>query len=170
LGVDGLGRPRLLGQGARSPVISFSEGGGRLWCALFGDDDYQIGIDVAGASEFPEKYPFHRVFQVEEMRQALRLTGGEEARAAALLWSVKEAAVKAVGCAFHFAGPGEITAYPLPVEAKGEGWRPFEVRLSASALPSFSAPLRQTIRVHSLPQEKLWLSVALLNRRAPAYE
>ena len=56
-----LGRPHLLLGKYRGPAISFSEGGGKVWAALCGDES-DIGIDVAGRDEFQSEYPFHRVF------------------------------------------------------------------------------------------------------------
>ena len=100
---DPLGRPHLrLGEN-RGPAISFSEGGGKIWAALCGDES-DIGIDVAETDEFQGEYPVHRVFQVQELQHALRVAGGDLARASALLWSVKEAVAKALGCAFHLVG------------------------------------------------------------------
>ena len=43
---DPLGRPQLRRGEDRGPAISFSEGGGKIWAAL-GGDDAEIGIDVA---------------------------------------------------------------------------------------------------------------------------
>ena len=162
LSCDRLGKPGLLSGAERGPAISFSEGGGRLWAALSGDVDFEIGIDVAGFQEFQGSFPFHRVFQAEELRLALELAHGEPAAAAALLWSVKEAAVKALGCAFHLVEPGQIAVHPSADRGE-EGWLPFEVRLSAKALVRFPGA-GQSLRVHAFPQERLWLSVARLNR------
>ena len=97
---DLLGRPHLLLGEYRGPAISFSEGGGKVWAALCGDES-DIGIDVAGTDEFQRGYPFHRVFHPQELQHALRLAGGDLEKASALLWSIKEAVVKALGCAFH---------------------------------------------------------------------
>ncbi len=46
-----LGRPHLLLGEYQGPAISFSEGGGKVWAALCGDES-DIGIDVAGPDEF----------------------------------------------------------------------------------------------------------------------
>ena len=106
-----LGRPHLLLGEYRGPAISFSECGGKVWAALCGDES-DIGIDVAGTDEFQREYPFHRVFHPEELQLALRLADGDMGNASALLWSVKEAVVKALGCAFHLVDPRQITIYP----------------------------------------------------------
>jgi phosphopantetheinyl transferase (holo-ACP synthase) len=157
-----LGRPQLLLGAERGPAISFSEGGGHVWAALCGDRS-DIGIDVAGTDEFPKGYPFHRVFNDQELQHALSLAGGELANASALLWSIKEAAVKALGCAFHLVDPLQLNVYP-PVTG-GDGGYTFTVRLSGKALMRFPAGAGRSIRVRSLPQVELWLSIALLNWR-----
>ena len=156
---DPLGRPHLLLGEHRGPAISFSTAGEEVWAALCGDES-DIGIDVAGSAEFQEGYPVHRVFHVQELHQALELAGGDLAKAAALLWSVKEAVAKALGCAFHLVNPRDIHVYPLEVE---EGGPAFSVRLSGKALERFPMADRRPITVRSLPQAGAWLSIAALN-------
>ena len=80
---DLLGRPQLLLGECEGPAISFSEGGGKIWAALCGDES-DIGIDVAGTDEFQREYPFHRVFHPQELQHALRLAGGNLESASAL--------------------------------------------------------------------------------------
>ena len=161
---DPLGRPQLLGE-CDGPAISFSEGGGRIWAALCGDE-YDIGIDVAVANEFQSEYPFHRVFHPQELQHALRLAGGDLKKASALLWSIKEAAVKALGCAFHLVNPRQITVYPSAEGAVGvnDGYT-FPVGLSGKARVRFPIAAGRSLWVRSLPQRKMWLSIALLNRQ-----
>ena len=156
---DALGRPHLLVGEHRGPAISFSTAGEEVWAALC-DDESDIGIDVAGSAEFQEGYPVHRVFHVQELHQALELAGGDLAKAAALLWSVKEAVVKALGCAFHLVNPRDIHVYPSAVE---EGGPAFSVRLSGKALECFPLADRRPITVRSLSQAGTWLSIAALN-------
>jgi phosphopantetheinyl transferase len=156
---DPLGRPHLLVGEHRGPAISFSTAGEEVWAALCGDES-DIGIDVAGSAEFQEGYPVHRVFHVQELHQALELAGGDLAKAAALLWSVKEAVAKALGCAFHLVNPRDIHVYPSEVE---EGGPAFSVRLSGKALEWFPMAERRPITVRSLPQAGTWLSIAALN-------
>ena len=156
---DPLGRPHLLVGEHRGPAISFSTAGEEFWAALCGDES-DIGIDVAGSAEFQEGYPVHRVFHVRELHQAMELAGGDLARAAALLWSVKEAVVKALGCAFHLVNPRDIHVFPSEVE---EGGLAFSVRLSGKALEWFPMAERRPITVRSLPQAGTWLSIAALN-------
>jgi phosphopantetheinyl transferase (holo-ACP synthase) len=154
-----LGKPHLLLGKYQGPAISFSEGGGKVWAALCGDES-DVGIDVAGADEFPRGYPFHRVFHKQEFHYALSLVGGDPEKSSALLWSVKEAVVKALGCAFHLVAPLQIRVYP---STGGEDGYTFPVGLSGKALERF--PLGAgTLWVRSFPQEKMWLSIALLSR------
>ncbi len=164
-----LGRPHLLLGEYRGPAISFSEGGGKVWAALCGDES-DIGIDVAGTDEFQREYPFHRVFDPQELQHALRLAGGDLEKASALLWSIKEAVVKALGCAFHLVDPRQITVYPSVEGATGgavggNGGYTFPVGLSGKAQMRFPVSASRSIWVRSLPQRKMWLSIALLNRR-----
>jgi len=108
---DPLGKPHLLLGAHRGPANSFSEGGGKVWAALCGDES-DMGIDVAEAVEFQGKYAFRRVFNAQELEHALALAGGDLWKASAQLWSVKEAVVKALGCASHFVDPLQIHVYP----------------------------------------------------------
>ena len=158
-----LGKPQLLVEAARGPAISFSEGGGKVWAALCGDTS-DIGIDAASADEFRGEYPLHRVFHDQELHHVLRLTGGDVANASALLWSIKEAVVKALGCAFHLVAPLQVHVSP---SAGGDRrGHIFPVWISSKTLlrspPGGSLP----IWVRSYPLEKMWLSIALLNKQS----
>jgi hypothetical protein len=158
---DPLGKPHLRLGAHRGPAISFSEGGGKVWAALCGDES-DVGIDVADAAEFQGNYPFHRVFNTPELQHILNLTGGDLDEASALLWSVKEAAVKALGCAFHFVDPLQIHVDP------STGWDDgfaFPVRLSGKALARFPIGAGLSLWVRSFPLVKMWLSIAVLNRQ-----
>ncbi|MDW7772706.1 MAG: 4'-phosphopantetheinyl transferase superfamily protein [Desulfobulbaceae bacterium] len=157
-----LGRPRLLAGEYRMPGISFSEGGGKVWAALCGDES-DIGIDAAAFEEFRGEYPLHRVFHDQELQHALKLTGGDVARAAALLWSVKEAVVKALGCGFHLVAPRQVRVYPSTGEGRGYS---FPVGLSGKALVRFPKGADRSIWVRSFPGEQMWLSIVLLNWRS----
>jgi phosphopantetheinyl transferase len=156
---DTLGRPRLrLGQHP-GPAISFSTAGEAVWAALCGDGS-EIGIDMASSSEFQEGYPLHRVFHEQELERALELAGENPARAAALLWSIKEAVAKALGCAFHLVDPRDIHVQPSAAVDDGLA---FSVRLSGKALMRFPMADRRPITVRSLPRAGTWLSIAALN-------
>ena len=165
-----LGRPHLLMGEYRGPAVSFSEGGGKVWAALSGDTS-DIGIDAAGTDEFQGEYPFHRVFHPQELQHALGLAGGDLEKASALLWSIKEAVVKALGCAFHLVDPRQITVHPSTGGALGgNGEYTFPVGLSGKALARFPLAARGSLWVRSLPQGKMWLSIALLNPRPTGCE
>jgi phosphopantetheinyl transferase len=157
---DPLGKPHLLLGEYRGPAISFSEGGGRVWAALCGDES-DIGIDVAETDEFQGDYPFHRVFNAQELQHVVRLAGGDVEKASALLWSIKEAVVKALGCGFHLVEPRDITVHPA-VEKGGE--YTFPVCLSRKALERLPMSAGRSLWVRSLPQAKMWLSIAFLDR------
>jgi len=160
-----LGRPHLLLGEDLGPAISFSESGGKVWAALCGDAS-DIGMDVAGPDAFRREYPFHRAFHSQELQHALRLAGGDLEKASALLWSIKEAVVKALGCAFHLVDPRQITVYPSAGGAVGgNGGYTFPVGLSGKALMRFPIAADRFLWVRSLPQRKVWLSIALLNRQ-----
>jgi hypothetical protein len=161
-----LGKPHLLLGEYRGPAISFSEGGGKVWAALCGDES-DIGIDVASTDEFHREYPLHRVFHPQELQHALRLAGGDLEKASAMLWSIKEAVVKALGCAFHLVDPRQIYIYPSIED--GVGYT-FPVDLSGNALVRFPLAAGRSLWVRSLPQRKMWLSIALLNRRPTGHE
>ena len=167
---DMLGRPHLLLGENRGPAISFSKGEGKVWAALCGDQS-DVGIDVAGTDEFNREYPIHRVFHPQELQHSLRLAGGDLQEASALLWSVKEAVVKAVGCAFHLVDPRQITVYPSADGVAGEGGGYiFPVGLSGKAQVRFPIAANRSLWVHSLPQRNMWLSIALLDRSPTGHE
>ena len=165
-----LGQPQLMVGNNRGPSISFSEGGGRLWAALCADDS-DVGFDVAGSDEFPSAYPVLRVFHPEELDHVLNLSGGVPEQASALLWSVKEAVVKALGCGFHLVDPRQITVYPFEGETAGERCgHTFMAGLSGKALMRFPLVGGCSLRVHSRPERRLWLSIALVNRKPSNHE
>jgi phosphopantetheinyl transferase (holo-ACP synthase) len=164
-----LGRPDLQVGGKRGPAISFSAGAGAVWAALSGDDS-DIGIDVAEAAEFAGDYPVHRVFHPEELQHAVKLTGGDRAMACALLWSVKEAAVKALGCAFHRVDPLQVRVLPPVGETPGsDGGHDFPVVLSTKAQSLLPPSAECSLSVHARPLSQLWLSIAHLNRRPESH-
>jgi phosphopantetheinyl transferase len=155
-----LGQPRLLVRGVSGPSLSFSWGGNRLWAAL-GDQRWGLGIDVAGAGEFSGEYPYPRVFHPAEFWQVSRITGGEAAEAAALLWAVKEAAVKALGCGFYFFGPRALRVEPA---GAGEDGQRFGAFLATS--PGDPHALRLPVMVRR--EGDVWLAAALALKEALA--
>jgi hypothetical protein len=130
-----LGRPRLFLDGQPGPAVSFSQAGGCLWAALAPVG--QVGMDAALPSEFEAGYPLARVFRPLELDWARSLCGGETAGAAALLWALKEAAVKALGVGFHLLDFLAVEAFsPRPWQG---GWR---VAVKAgSVLPAWARPV-----------------------------
>ncbi len=94
-----LGEPYLLLGDQPGPSLSFSHGKQRLWAAM--SSKGRVGIDVAYPQEFAADYPFARAFRPEELDSARTICHNDTARGAALIWSAKEAAVKATGIGFN---------------------------------------------------------------------
>ena len=114
-----LGQPRLILGGQPGPAVSFSQAAGRLWAAM--TPAGQVGVDAAMPAEFEESYPWARAFRPAELDWARPMGAGATAAAAALLWSLKEAAVKALGVGFHFLDPLAVEVEsPRPWQG---GWR-----------------------------------------------
>lgn len=167
-----LGRPQLLLGDHLGPAISFCKSGKTRWAALCGDG-HDIGIDVAQSHEFQGKYPFYRVFHPGELGHALKPAEADLKQAAALLWSVKEAAAKALGCGFHLVDPLQVIVYPSTRRATGETMGnaaeensiyDFPVGLSKKAVKRFPMAQGRSLRVRSVCHKKRWLSIALLHR------
>jgi hypothetical protein len=162
-----LGRPQLQVGEYQGPAISFSEAGGKLWAALCKDGS-DIGIDAAGTDEFRGEYPFHRVFHADEIQHVLGLVDGDKVAAYALIWSIKEAVAKNLGCAFHLVDPRQITVHPSTGAAVGDNGYTFPVGLSGDALVRFPEAALGSLWVCSFSQEKTWLSIAAsIGRGAP---
>ena len=119
LELTALGQPRLFLGGQPGPAISFSQAAGRIYAAMTCTG--QVGVDAAMPAEFEAGYPMARAFRPEELDWARPLSGGDTAGAAALLWALKEAAVKALGVGFHFLDPLAVEVVsPRPWQG---GWR-----------------------------------------------
>ena len=119
LELTALGQPRLRLKGQPGPAVSFSQAAGRLWAAL--TPAGEVGVDAALPSEFEAGYPIARAFRPAELDWARPLSSGTTAGAAALLWALKEAAVKALGVGFHFLDPLAVEVEsPRPWQG---GWR-----------------------------------------------
>lgn len=134
LELTALGQPRLFLAGQPGPAVSFSQAADCLWAAL--TPTGQVGVDAAMPAEFEPDYPMARVFRPAELDWARPLCGGRSAGAAALLWALKEAAVKALGVGFHFLDPLAVeVGSPRP----WQGW----VRVLVKAgriLPAWARP------------------------------
>jgi phosphopantetheinyl transferase len=87
---------------------------------------------------------------------------GDLQKASALLWSIKEATVKALGCAFHLVDPRQVRVNPSTAEK--DGWHTFTACLSGKALERFPMAGR-CIWVRSRALGQMWLSVAMLEKR-----
>ena len=119
LELTALGQPRLFLGGQPGPAVSFSQAAGRIYAALTCNG--QVGVDAAMPAEFEAGYPMARVFRPAELDWARPLSGGDPRGAAALLWTLKEAAVKALGVGFHFLDPLAVEVVsPRPWQG---GWR-----------------------------------------------
>jgi hypothetical protein len=119
LELTALGQPRLFLGGQPGPAISFSQAAGRIYAAM--TPAGQVGVDAAMPAEFEAGYPLARAFRPAELNWARPLIGGDTPGAAALLWSLKEAAVKALGVGFHFLAPLAVEVLsPRPWQG---GWR-----------------------------------------------
>lgn len=101
-----LGGPCLLMGDKQGPSLSFSHGKQRLWAAMCSKG--RVGIDVAYPEEFAAGYPFARAFRPEELDCARALCYNDTARGAALIWSAKEASVKATGAGFNRLDPFQV--------------------------------------------------------------
>jgi phosphopantetheinyl transferase (holo-ACP synthase) len=101
---DRLGRPTLYVDGQGGPAVSFSHPAGATWAAV-SPDAPALGIDVSEAVDFSGNYPLHRVFHPEELAQVRHAIHGTTQESATLIWSAKEAVVKAIGCGFHLVPP-----------------------------------------------------------------
>jgi phosphopantetheinyl transferase len=110
-----LGGPCLFLGDRQGPSLSFSHGRERLWAAICSQG--RVGIDVAYPEEFVAGYPFARAFRAEELDWARALCHKDTARGAALIWSAKEAAVKATGAGFNRFDPLQVlVGAPLPMQ------------------------------------------------------
>ncbi len=130
-----LGQPRLLLGGESGPAVSFSQADGRQWAALALAG--QVGVDVALPSEFEAGYPWTRAFRDSELVWGRRLTGGDMAPAAALLWSLKEAAVKSLGVGFHLLDPLKVA---VGNPKSWQGWIRVAIQAGGESLPGWARP------------------------------
>lgn len=139
-----LGRPHLLLGGQQGPSVSFSHGEGRLWAAMCSQGC--VGIDVAYPEEFDGGYPLARAFNPEELDVSMTICSNDTGRGAALLWSAKEAAVKAAGAGFNRFDPLEVHVKPPRFKEKSILFEVFADR---------------PIWVWARAEGRGWLSVAL---------
>jgi hypothetical protein len=156
LGRDLLGKPQIWLGAAPGPALSFSWSAGRLWAAV-GRSESGLGLDAAAPGEFTGSYPYRRVFMAAEWQSALILTAGNREEAAALLWSVKEAVVKARGCGFHFLSPRQVEVQFAGRGEHGYLWH----GCLGNPDPEGTLPVgREACPAVSVRQKEVWLSVA----------
>jgi phosphopantetheinyl transferase len=152
-----LGKPELFVDGQRGPSASFSYAIGSTWAAVC-PSGASIGIDVSDPEEFAGNYPFRRVFHAGEFRLASVAAGTNRLAAAALLWSAKEAVVKALGCGFHLVAPLDVRVSSI---SSSPGITRACVDFSETTKIRFHALHHATVRVASFRESKGWVSTAL---------
>ncbi len=157
------GRPLLFLNETKGPSVSFSHYEGRTWAAIC-PSTQAVGIDAACDAEFQGRYPFHRAFGDEELDTAVDTMEGDVPRAAALLWSAKEAAVKAIGCGFRLLDPLEVNVHLSAPEAEDKlDSLPAVVTTTALQRHGMSVPV--TLRVHIFREDGIWLSITTARLR-----
>lgn len=170
---DPLGRPLLTVNHAPGPRVSFSHCGGFTWAALaLGRES--VGVDATSPAEFQGPYPFQRAFHSEEWSIAEKMLPRPEA--AALLWSAKEAAVKAWGCGFTLFDPLDVRVKPYSqVNSSLKLWRgrgPFDLHVFAcndGKRRLLGHGEQAEARVWSFPiNPEGWVAVALASHNPPA--
>jgi len=156
---DKFGKPRLMIRGQDGPPVSFSYSVDRLWatlCPYF----YPCGIDAARPSEFDCNYPFSSVFGRREFQLGLELTQSDPSETAALLWSCKEATVKAVGCGFHLFKPFDVRIVPRLASSTAFEFYGEILRAARRKMPSSD---QASIIIRSFKYLNDWVSIALID-------
>jgi phosphopantetheinyl transferase len=148
---DSRGKPEIWLGAAPGPALSFSWSAGQLWAAV-GRAESSLGLDAAAPEEFFGSYPYHRIFMKTEWETAMTLAAGDRPEAAALLWTVKEAAVKAEGYGFHLLSPKQVQVNFAGSEEQGYCWC---VCLEGSHTHRRNETMAVSVRL-----DKIWLSVA----------
>ncbi len=109
---DHLGKPVL---DRKDIAISFSYCQGIIYGAVAQSNT--LGLDAATADDFKGNYPYHRIFHNEDLHMCKSLQK-DTAEAAAMLWSCKEAMVKALGTGFRTLDPLDLRITKL-IEGPG---------------------------------------------------
>jgi hypothetical protein len=156
IGSEALGRPLLLVGNSAGPCISFTHGHGTMWAAIC-EESSSCGIDTARPDEFEEDYPFDRAFHGEELGGALLYVGEDRQERAAMLWSAKEAVVKALGCGFHSIDPLDVRMGSFALTEKG--------LCSLARLARGPTNRPELISVRSFRPRGAWVSVAVVSRQ-----
>jgi phosphopantetheinyl transferase (holo-ACP synthase) len=151
------GQPLLFITRHIHPSISFSHLGDVTWAALC-VDQYSVGIDAATRLEFSNSYPYQRVFGQDEFNSFIERYQSR-AKAAAALWSAKEAVVKALGC-----GYGHLEPFDLRVtDIANSDNEAFFIRFSEKAMKRFPWITQEWMPVHIFNKETHFISVALVD-------
>ena len=150
------GQPLLFLSGHIDPSISFSHLGKVTWAALC-MDQYSVGIDAATSLDFSKGYPYQRVFHPDEFNNFIDRYESRE-KAAAALWSAKEAVVKALGCDYGLLEPLDLR---VTYSANSEDGEPFFISFAERAMKRLPWITQEWVEVRIFQQETLFVSVAL---------
>ncbi len=152
------GKPAVRTTAGNGPAVSFSCGNGECWAAAC-SPRIDLGLDAATAEEFAGPYPLLRVFQPVELESAAATVCIDVTEAAALVWSLKEAAVKALGCGFHLVDPSNITFSPKAGETPGTSWNIHPAKQIVDSLPGLH---NRPIYAYTLRRHRTWLAFVLI--------
>ncbi len=152
------GKPYLLLGNKKEIPVSFSRCNELLWGAT-SIDVKSIGIDSATSLEFNDNYPFSKVFHAKEI-EAVSTFVDDEYEAAALLWSLKEAFVKMLGCGFHLINPIDIFAIPLTTSITS--CIPFKLYMTEKNHNLQLNLNYNGIESYAVRHEKVWVSLAFI--------
>jgi phosphopantetheinyl transferase len=152
---DSLGKPRLLIDGSDGPAVSFAYEGDTMWVAV-GREGSSVGIDAAESASFSGNYPFHRAFHEAELELE-----GEKDEVAALIWSAKEAVVKALGSGFHLVDPLHLRVEPCSGEY---GKSLLKVHLIDRSRERLRVQAENPVPVSYFRYGTMWVSVASVSR------
>ncbi|MFC1834216.1 4'-phosphopantetheinyl transferase family protein [Thermodesulfobacteriota bacterium] len=154
-----LGRPLLYVNGQKGPDVSFTHLNGSTWAALC-PENACVGIDAACMSEFEDDYPYGRAFHKREMEAFRYCTQGKTGEAAAMIWSAKEAVVKALGCGFHLLDPLDLEIVPY---GNGRVQR-LGIIPGPRAIAKFPTVAWDSIRLGMPAADRVKLSIALVEQ------
>jgi phosphopantetheinyl transferase (holo-ACP synthase) len=140
------------------PAVSFTHLGLTTWAAL-APRNCAIGIDAASRNEFTGQYPFHRAFQDGELDAVPAEVVVDAPDAAAAVWSVKEAAVKALGCGFWLVDPLELYVSEWRRIRQGFASR---VTLSGRTRQRFMSAELRPLRVCTFREHEVWVSAVVV--------
>ncbi len=161
LGYDENGKPQLNIGEFSDMAVSFSHISDMLWASLSCSGNH-LGMDVARAEEFEGNYPFQRAFHPEELYSS-RIDIHEIRESAALLWSVKEAVVKALGIGYGVLGPLDIRIESI--EDCATHYIP-RIFIAPAALRGIGLRSSTCLNLISFSHAGSWISVAIRPKQA----